>query len=132
MEGHGPTAPGLGCGDLITAADGTKTGRSCWLVAIPRGAADAGSSQTNQSGLFWDQWKHRIAVKLDFRPIGDVCAIGAAERQLQGSELIVENLEHEPRIQFRVVDMARLQLPVAVVLDQVVIGVARKGQRIEP
>ncbi|TPW77144.1 hypothetical protein [Schumannella soli] len=81
-------APGLGCGDLITAADGTKSGRSCWLVAIPRGTADAGSAQTDQSGLFAEQWKHRLAVKLDFRPIGDVCAIGAAERQLQGSELI--------------------------------------------
>jgi hypothetical protein len=50
--------------------------------------ADAGSTQTDQSGLFWSQWKHRLAVKLDFRPIGDVCDIDAQERQLQGSELI--------------------------------------------
>ncbi|GAB3396723.1 hypothetical protein GCM10027515_00110 [Schumannella luteola] len=81
-------APGLGCGDANRAADGTVTGRACWLVAVPRGAADTGSRQVDQSALFWDQWKHRIAVRLDFRPIGDVCAIGAAERQLQGSELM--------------------------------------------
>ncbi|TPW73639.1 hypothetical protein [Schumannella sp. 10F1B-5-1] len=80
-------APGLGCGDAELQSDGSRIGRSCWLVAIPRGQADDGSRQVDQSGLFWSQWKHRLAVKLDFRPVGDVCAIGAAERQLQGSEL---------------------------------------------
>ncbi len=30
-------APGLGCGNPLTAADGSVTGQPCWLVVIPRG-----------------------------------------------------------------------------------------------
>ncbi|MFG6281047.1 hypothetical protein [Microbacterium sp. 5K110] len=78
----------LGCGTPVTAADGTVSGSSCWLVIVPRGTKDSGSSFITQSGLFWDAWKHRIAVKLDFKPIGTRCPIGASERQLAGSELI--------------------------------------------
>ncbi|MHC5797381.1 hypothetical protein ACVXZ4_14610 [Lacisediminihabitans sp. FW035] len=81
-------SPGLGCGSPITATDGTVTGSSCWLVVIPRGTSDGGATNITQSGLFYDSWKHRLAVKLDFRPIGLHCAVGAAERQLAGSELI--------------------------------------------
>ncbi|MBC7723587.1 MAG: hypothetical protein H7146_02420 [Burkholderiaceae bacterium] len=81
-------APGLGCGSPVTATDGTISGRSCWLVVVPRGTADTGEQQNNRPGLFWDNWKHRIAVKLDFTPLGVTCAIGAAERQISGSELV--------------------------------------------
>ncbi|KQM38585.1 hypothetical protein [Microbacterium sp. Leaf203] len=79
---------GLGCGRPGTSTDGTARGQSCWLVIIPRGTADNGSSSINQSGLFWDSWKHHLAVKLDFRPLGSTCGIGAAERQVVGSELL--------------------------------------------
>lgn len=81
-------SPGLGCGAPITAADGTITGAPCWLVIVPRGTADGGDSSITQSGLFYDSWKHRLAVRLDFRPIGLHCAVGAAERQIAGSELV--------------------------------------------
>lgn len=81
-------SPGLGCGERVEAADGSVTGRPCWLVAIPRGTADVGEGAITQSGLFWDAWKHKLAVKLDFRPVGINCAIGSAERQLAGSELL--------------------------------------------
>jgi len=80
-------AAGLGCGDPLTAADGTVTGRPCWLVIIPRGEADEGEQAITNPGLFWDAWEHHLAVKLDFRPLGTRCAIGAAERQIAGSEL---------------------------------------------
>ena len=80
-------APGLGCGSPVVEASGTTTGRSCWLVVVPRGTADVGEQQNNRPGLFWDNWKHRVAVKLDFKPLGVTCAIGAAERQIAGSEL---------------------------------------------
>ncbi|MCC4909795.1 hypothetical protein [Microbacterium sp. cx-59] len=76
-------SPGLGCGDAQTAADGAVTGRACWLVVVPRGAGT-----NTASPLFWEQWKHRVAVKLDFQPVGNHCAIGAGEQQLAGSELI--------------------------------------------
>jgi hypothetical protein len=79
---------GLGCGTPVTGSTGAVTGSSCWLVIIPRGTADAGQSNITQSGLFEDAWKHKLAVKLDFRPIGVRCAIGAAERQISGSELV--------------------------------------------
>lgn len=80
-------SPGLGCGTPVTA-NGTTTGTACWLVVIPRGEADASGSSITESGLFWETWKHHIAVRLDFKPAGQTCAIGAAERQLSGSELI--------------------------------------------
>lgn len=79
---------GLGCGSPVTAADGSVSGSGCWLVILPRGKADGGASFVTKSGLFWDAWKHRIAVKLDFKPLGVRCPIGASERQLAGSELI--------------------------------------------
>jgi hypothetical protein len=81
-------AQGLGCGSRVTEADGSVRGASCWLVAIPRGTADAGETAITKSGLNWDTWKHHLAVKLDFRPIGLNCSIGAAERQVAGSELL--------------------------------------------
>ena len=79
---------GLGCGTPVTAADGTVSGSSCWLVIIPRGTADEGESANVQSGLLWDNWKHKLAVKLDFRPVGVRCTLGAAERLVSGSELV--------------------------------------------
>ena len=35
-------APGLGCGNPVTATDGTVTGQPCWLVVLPRGDHDTG------------------------------------------------------------------------------------------
>ena len=37
----------------------------------------------------------------------------------QSRQLIAQHVKHQSRIQFRIVDMARLQAPVMVVLDQV-------------
>jgi hypothetical protein len=81
-------APGLGCGTPQTAADGTTSGTSCWLVVIPRGEVDPHRPSVTQSGLFWQNWTHHVAVRLRFKPSGLRCAIGAAERQLSGSELL--------------------------------------------
>jgi len=81
---------GLGCGTPVAGADGSITGKSCWIVVIPRGTKDAGESGIIQSGLLWDNWKHKLAVKLDFRPVGVRCSIGAAERIISGSELAAE------------------------------------------
>jgi len=78
-------SPGLGCGSPQTAADGTVTGSSCWLVAVPRGPG-----YNRDSPLFWNEWKHRLAVRLDFLPVGNHCAIGAGEQQLAGTELIAD------------------------------------------
>ncbi|MFJ6652768.1 hypothetical protein ACIQLJ_08235 [Microbacterium sp. NPDC091313] len=78
---------GLGCGARTSDDSAATSGKSCWLVAIPRGTADRGEASNVSSGLFWDNWKHHLAIKLDFRPVGLNCAIGAAERQIVGSEL---------------------------------------------
>ncbi|CAM5385293.1 hypothetical protein [Leifsonia shinshuensis] len=80
-------ANGLGCG-APTGATAASAPQTCWLVVIPRGTADAGEQHITQSGLRWDQWKHNIAFKLTFKPLGVTCALGAAERQLRGSELV--------------------------------------------
>lgn len=81
---------GLGCGTPVTVIDGSVTGKSCWLVIIPRGTADSGESSISQSGLWWDAWEHHVATKLEFKPLGVRCEIGKAERQLAGSELIAQ------------------------------------------
>ena len=81
---------GLGCGTPIEAEDGSVSGSSCWLVIIPRGTADAGEAAIVQSGLLWDTWKHKLAIKLDFRPAGVRCAIGSSERLVSGSELAAD------------------------------------------
>jgi len=82
-------SPGLGCGAAVTGADGAVSGASCWLVIVPRGDADASLTSITKSGLFWETWKHHLAVRLSFQPEGVRCAIGAAERQLSGSELML-------------------------------------------
>ena len=79
---------GLGCGARTSDDANATSGQPCWLVIIPRGTADTGEASVVSSGLFWDNWKHHVAIKLDFRPVGLRCAIGAAERQLAGSEVI--------------------------------------------
>jgi hypothetical protein len=79
-------SPGLGCGSS-SKINGKYVGQPCWLVVLPRGTSDNRQSGISQSGLFWDAWKHHIAIKLDFRPIGVRCQIGVPERQIQGSEL---------------------------------------------
>lgn len=82
-------SPGLGCGTPETdATSGAVTGQSCWLVIIPRGTGDSGTTNIQRSGLWWDAWEHHLAVKLEFKPLGVRCTIGSAERQLSGSELI--------------------------------------------
>jgi len=80
------SAPGLGCGTAVKV--GAKyVGQPCWIVILPRGTKDNRQNGIFQSGLFWDAWKHHLAVKLDFRPIGIRCSIGVPERLVQGSEL---------------------------------------------
>jgi len=76
----------LGCGTPQTQGT-TTTGASCWLVVLPRGSSDNGSTNITQSGLFIDSWKHALAVKLGFLPVGSRCPTNQVERQIQGSEL---------------------------------------------
>jgi hypothetical protein len=80
------SAPGLGCGTATKVAS-KFVGQPCWLVILPRGIKDNRQNAILQSGLFWDAWKHHLAIKLDFRPIGVRCPIGIPERLVQGSEL---------------------------------------------
>jgi hypothetical protein len=81
-------SPGLGCGTPTIEGNTVTGAQSCWLVVLPRGTADNGQNYITKSGLFWDSWQHALAVKLDFRPIGVRCQIGAAEKQIAGSEMI--------------------------------------------
>lgn len=81
-------APGLGCGNPVTSAGGKVVGQPCWLVVVPRGEKDRGSAFVDKSALLWENWEHRLAIRLDFKPLGVRCRIGAAERSLDGSELM--------------------------------------------
>ena len=46
----------------------------------------------------------------------------------QGSPLVAENLQRKSGIQFRIVDASSLEPAVLIVLDEVVIGMARKRE----
>jgi len=91
-------AAGLGCGDPITT-NGVTTGRSCWLVIVPRGDKEvddsirdgkSGASHLMSSPLSQSNWDHRIVVGLQFQPVGQPCPIGAPERPVIGHELAVD------------------------------------------
>ncbi|MBK4348611.1 hypothetical protein [Lacisediminihabitans changchengi] len=79
---------GIDCGAKVVTTGAAITGKSCWIVVVPRGTQDAGESHIVHSGLFWDAWKHRIAFRVNFKPIGINCPIGSAEKQISGSELV--------------------------------------------
>ena len=88
-------APGLGCGTPTAA--GAATGRSCWLVVVPRDRLEvdgsvraAGANQLQSSPLSASNWAQRLVVPLQFEPLGDVCPIGAAERPTVGAEVVAE------------------------------------------
>ncbi|MGA5702445.1 hypothetical protein [Peterkaempfera bronchialis] len=88
-------APQLGCGTPVRHPDGTVTGRPCWLVIVPQGHLDldgqpyADRTQVNAgSPVSSTNWRNRIAVRLDFNPVGAACALGAKERDTTGSELV--------------------------------------------
>jgi len=91
-------AAGLGCGDPVTTK-GVTTGRSCWLVIVPRGDKEvngsirdgkSGASHLMSSPLSQSNWDHRIVVPLQFQPVGQPCPIGAPERAVIGHELVVD------------------------------------------
>lgn len=80
-------SPALGCGAPVDTGAAVLAGKSCWLVVIPRGDTELGEASITKSGLFWNAWKHSVAIKLGFKAVGLRCTIGVAERQISGSEL---------------------------------------------
>jgi hypothetical protein len=89
----GLEAPGLGCGEAQTNADGSAAPPpKCWLVVVPRGLAsdenppEVGSFDVITSPLSATAWANRIAIPLTFRPIGTACAQGGATRRIVGGE----------------------------------------------
>jgi hypothetical protein len=93
----GLEATGLGCGQLsYRQPNGASTIPKCWLVVVPRasyaaentdGCSPTGCGGVDTSPLSPSAWKNRIAIPLEFNPIGSSCAIGADERRIVGSEL---------------------------------------------
>jgi hypothetical protein len=95
-------APGLGCGEALTT-NGTRHGRSCWLVVVPRGDTEVDGSHRSESGgssglvsspLSSSNWAHRLVVPLSFEPMGSACPIGSAERPTSGQETVLEAVTH--------------------------------------
>ncbi len=84
---------GLDCGAPVITAGSPVTGRSCWLVIVPRGTKEVDGSTVDQlesSPLSRSNWGNRLQVKLDFLPVEKSCTIGAAERPVRGHEPAVE------------------------------------------
>ncbi|WP_330175785.1 hypothetical protein OG875_21135 [Streptomyces sp. NBC_01498] len=84
----------LGCGAPV-AEGASVRGRSCWLVIVPRGEHDVdgatGAGNPLQSSpLAASNWAQRMAVRLDFLPVGNSCPADRAERRVIGSELVTD------------------------------------------
>ncbi|MFJ5546580.1 hypothetical protein [Streptomyces sp. NPDC093225] len=87
----GVESPHLGCGEQLKGGGV----RSCWLVAVPRGAHEPGGGsgsdgRLGSSPLSASNWALRMQVRMDFLPIGRFCPIGQAERPTLGSELVAD------------------------------------------
>ncbi|MET0438378.1 MAG: hypothetical protein ABW043_12885 [Devosia sp.] len=51
---------------------------------------------------------------------------------LKRGKLVAQDVENETRIHFRIIHMTALKAAVVIVLNQVMIGIPRECQRIEP
>ncbi len=97
----GLEAPGLGCGQKVEPVAGADPKMpKCWLVVVPRSDPvtenagtpfDQGADQFGvvTSPLAPEAWANRIAIPLGFNPVDSPCRIGADERRIAGTELIV-------------------------------------------
>jgi len=97
----GIEASGLGCGQrVIPQLDGTKAVPKCWLVVVPRGAPSVENAGTPfardadvygvaTSALSPTAWANRISIPLEFNPVDSPCQIGADERRITGTELVL-------------------------------------------
>lgn len=83
---------GFDCGAPVTVG-ATVTGKSCWLVIVPRGGTEVDGTTTNtlvSSPLSQTNWNRRIQISLEFLPATQSCPIGAAERPVLGHEPAVD------------------------------------------
>ncbi|MEV8512358.1 hypothetical protein [Dactylosporangium sp. NPDC051484] len=91
-------SPSLGCGAIV-GDPSHPAGRPCWLVVVPRGTTDdgyrtgafvgeGGLTHVVSSPLTMSTWKHRLAFRLEFKPVGEQCPLGTAQRRIVGSEIV--------------------------------------------
>lgn len=95
-------APGLGCGQLVSAPKATPKGRSCWLVVVPRGGIEVDGSRPNDeaagdpakrlqtSPLSATNWAARIVFPLEFQPLGGSCPLNSTLTPILGHENATE------------------------------------------
>jgi hypothetical protein len=97
----GVQSSGLGCGKKAQAVSGGDPKiPQCWIVVVPRGlpadenvgtpfAENADQNGVVTSPLSPTAWANRIAIPISFKPLDSPCQIGAEERRVVGSELIL-------------------------------------------
>ena len=90
----GEEAPGLGCGQAQTNADGSPASPpDCWLVIVPRGSAASENLPGDDNGYVDTSplnpiaWQHRIAIPLGFQPVGTACTQSSTTDRLLGGEM---------------------------------------------
>ncbi|MGH3658036.1 MAG: hypothetical protein ACRDUA_15385, partial [Micromonosporaceae bacterium] len=92
----GLESTGLGCGQAVQpSADGARRIPQCWLVVVPRGdpvvendglIPNPGATPVITSPLSTRAWQHRIAIPLEFKPVGSSCSLADEPRRLSGTE----------------------------------------------
>lgn len=92
----GLESTGLGCGQLVQpVAGGAPKVPQCWLVVVPRGdpavenaglIPNPGATPVITSPLSTRAWQNRIAIPLEFNPVGSSCSLADEPRRLAGTE----------------------------------------------
>jgi hypothetical protein len=90
----GLEAPGLGCGQNAQKVGGGTTTPQCWLVVVPRSTPTAENpanvndvSSVVTSALTPEAWAHRIAIPLQFNPVGSSCPVNGPTQAIEGAEM---------------------------------------------
>ena len=94
----GLESSGLGCGQSVQPTAAGNKVPQCWIVIVPRADAATENADTPYatdtervqiSPLAPQAWKNRIAVPISFNPVDSPCPLGADERRIAGSELLL-------------------------------------------
>ena len=106
------------------------SGRSRGLAKGGEEGVKAGGVQGRRMFLLRRRIRLRTRARCRRQPVPRKQQI--RRRPTQRTALIRQEFKREPCVQLRIVHPCALELPILIVLDQVVVGVARKGQRVQP
>ena len=118
------------CKPLADSRVRLGSGRSRGLAKGGEEGVKAGRVQGRR--MFLPRRRIPLRTRANCRRQPVPCEQQIRRRPMQCLALIRQEFKREPCVQLRIVHPCALELPILIVLDQVVVGVARKSQRVQP